>query len=72
MSPRFTVGRDGQIRLAYTDNNIEGHKRLIRTSSLTRDWRCAQLTSCRRGRATAVGLTAAPRRPPAGRSTAPA
>jgi choline dehydrogenase-like flavoprotein len=27
---RVTVGRDGQIRLSYTDNNIEGHKRLLR------------------------------------------
>jgi choline dehydrogenase-like flavoprotein len=27
---RVTVGRDGQIRLSYTDNNTEGHKRLLR------------------------------------------
>jgi choline dehydrogenase-like flavoprotein len=27
---RVTVGRDGQIRLSYTDNNLEGHTRLIR------------------------------------------
>ena len=26
----ITVGRDGQIRLSYTDNNQEGHKRLLR------------------------------------------
>src|SRR5436190_1190675 len=28
---RVTVGRDGQIRLSYTDTNQEGHKRLNRT-----------------------------------------
>jgi choline dehydrogenase-like flavoprotein len=27
---RVTVGRDGQIRLSYTDDNLEGHRRLIR------------------------------------------
>jgi choline dehydrogenase-like flavoprotein len=38
---RVTVGRDGQIRLAYTDNNLEGHKRLIRKlKSLLGDLGC--------------------------------
>jgi choline dehydrogenase-like flavoprotein len=27
---RVTVARDGQIRLSYTDSNLEGHKRLLR------------------------------------------
>jgi choline dehydrogenase-like flavoprotein len=26
---RVTVGRDGQIRLSYTDSNLEGHRRLL-------------------------------------------
>jgi choline dehydrogenase-like flavoprotein len=38
---RVTVGRDGQIRLAYTDDNLEGHKRLIRKlKSLLGDLGC--------------------------------
>ncbi|MBV8435004.1 MAG: GMC family oxidoreductase [Candidatus Eremiobacteraeota bacterium] len=28
---RVTVGRDGTIRLSYTENNLEGHNRLIET-----------------------------------------